>query len=84
MSAGGFEPPTNGLKGHCSAVELRAPTLLRLRCAQSAANGVRKSKPANSSKSEGEFYHVRFAAGTGNAEDNEREASTVESIIRLL
>ena len=24
MSAGGFEPPTNGLKGHCSAVELRA------------------------------------------------------------
>lgn len=24
VSAGGFEPPTNGLKGHCSAVELRA------------------------------------------------------------
>lgn len=24
MSAGGFEPSTNGLKGHCSAVELRA------------------------------------------------------------
>jgi hypothetical protein len=24
MSATGFEPVTNGLKGHCSAVELRA------------------------------------------------------------
>jgi hypothetical protein len=24
MSALGFEPRTNGLKGHCSAVELRA------------------------------------------------------------
>ncbi len=24
VSAGGFEPSTNGLKGHCSAVELRA------------------------------------------------------------
>ncbi len=24
MSAKGFEPLTNGLKGHCSAVELRA------------------------------------------------------------
>jgi hypothetical protein len=29
MSATGFEPVTNGLKGHCSAVELRA----RERCA---------------------------------------------------
>ena len=29
MSAGGFEPPTNGLKGHCSAVELRARRCLR-------------------------------------------------------
>jgi hypothetical protein len=25
VSALGFEPRTNGLKGHCSAVELRAP-----------------------------------------------------------
>ena len=25
VSAEGFEPSTNGLKGHCSAIELRAP-----------------------------------------------------------
>ena len=25
MSAAGIEPATNGLKGHCSAIELRAP-----------------------------------------------------------
>ncbi len=26
MSAAGLEPATNGLKGHCSAIELRAPS----------------------------------------------------------
>jgi hypothetical protein len=26
VSARGLEPPTNGLKGHCSAIELRART----------------------------------------------------------
>ena len=25
MSAAGLEPATNGLKGHCSTIELRAP-----------------------------------------------------------
>jgi hypothetical protein len=26
VSAAGIEPATNGLKGHCSAIELRAPS----------------------------------------------------------
>jgi hypothetical protein len=29
VSAEGFEPSTNGLKGHCSAIELRARTIRR-------------------------------------------------------
>ncbi len=29
VSAEGFEPSTNGLKGHCSAIELRARGILQ-------------------------------------------------------
>lgn len=42
MSALGFEPRTNGLKGHCSAVELRTRSFIKSEAHSITAWGVRQ------------------------------------------
>lgn len=40
MSAAGLEPATNGLKGHCSTIELRARLRRILSCPLGGVNGI--------------------------------------------